>query len=319
MLFLFLGNHCFFHPVFDTKITLSTGVQGSLDPFRESSSVILDNDTLIASGGLVSNEPVLNFLKCEFNTKNCSYLRNPKNNLNGVYKKVGDDAQPSARYAHKMILLSNQIIVLFGGFGLDATHNTVLGILNDLWLYNISSDKWYWKHGNESSLPNVGVYSADGRGYPYGRQKFGFTAINNDSIFLFGGLRENKNHINDFWRYDYMSNQWFWISGNGNTSDFNTNDTHPGPRFGHSMIKLVNNSLLVFGGSYYNNSIESYLNDLWMYNPQLNIWKNIKNKVASYKSDGTGYPFPRSDFGFVPLKNDSIILFGGYGNDSIIL
>ena len=70
-------------------------------------------------------------------------------------------------------------------------HTDVIGSLNDLWRYNISSQQWTWISGSNTVLV-AGVYGTKGvpsnNNYPGGRYSHSMTINPNlGCIFVFGG------------------------------------------------------------------------------------------------------------------------------------
>ncbi len=118
---------------------------------------------------------------------------------------------------------------LFGGQGLDVTSN--LGLLNDLWEFNPSTNEWAWMGGSNTvpvtvppsifNAPN-GVYGTLGTPAP-GNTPGGraFATSWTDSagrLWLFGGEGVDRSQtytaiLNDLWQYDPATAEWAWMSG----------------------------------------------------------------------------------------------------------
>lgn len=95
---------------------------------------------------------------------------------------------------------------------------------------------------------------------------------------------------------------WFEIKCN--------EDTLPPPRYGHTLVLIPNEFLLLCGGR----SENGYLNDLYLFDLISNTWKKTKTKI------------PKRCLHSAILTEDgeSIIIFGGHNadiflNDTILL
>jgi len=71
-------------------------------------------------------------------------------------------------------------------------------MLNDVWRYEIATNKWFFVKGNASIDP-IGEYSTDASGYPGGRMLPRIASLSNDSFFLFGGSNSPFQIFNDIW------------------------------------------------------------------------------------------------------------------------
>lgn len=125
----------------------------------------------------------------------------------GVYGTQGVPSSTNVPGVHASSLSwidSENTLWLFGGTGLDGstqfgtlslnnllkcTH-LCLGILNDLWKYNISSNQWTWMSGSSSirqrgSYGNQGIPSDSTK--PGSRTSSVSWVDSNDTLWLFGG------------------------------------------------------------------------------------------------------------------------------------
>jgi len=236
-------------------------------------------------------------------------------NITGDFSKTGS-GYPGSRYSASMITLSNDSLIIFGGFSYTDTYQ---GTLDDLWSFDPNMNKWYFLNGHVL-VDYAANYSTLGEGYPGGRQYSGLVVLPNDSLILFGGYSQQAFYLNDIWRYDLLANQWFFMNGNQTKNaggDYSTSGNgYPGSRYGLSLIKLLNDSLILFGG--YNGL---YLNDVWRYDLETNEWYFVNgnqttNSGGFYSRLGNGYPGARFTHSMSLLSNNSIFLFAGYGYSS---
>ncbi|MES2678802.1 MAG: kelch repeat-containing protein [Bacteroidota bacterium] len=98
-------------------------------------------------------------------------------------------------------------LFLFGGMGYDGS--SVLDFLNDLWLYNITSNQWTWLKGSNSTS-QIGTYGTQGvpaTGNVAGSRVAGCSwTDNSNNLWLFGGFGYDNgssmapDDINDLWK-----------------------------------------------------------------------------------------------------------------------
>lgn len=154
----------------------------------------------------------------------------------GVQGEPSVNYKPGSRQLHSMALDTvHQRIYIFAGVGFAKTN---LGgsayLLNDLWVYNLSSMEWTWLKGSDS----IGANSFYGtKGVPDSRNqpfvRYGHSMIvdsKNQVFYVFGGMHiargkcavESKcqddsscvsGFFNDLWSFDMINNIWTWISG----------------------------------------------------------------------------------------------------------
>jgi len=193
---------------------------------------------------------------------------------------------------------------MFGGQGYDSTGN--IGLLNDLWKYNIAGRTWTLVLPAATVTFNVnGAYGTQGtaaaNNLPGGRQ----TAVlwaepSGTTIWLFGGFGLDSNGtnlgvgqigsvLNDLWKFDTGTGMWTWVSGSSTanqngvygtqaTSNVATNaaaSSVPGARWGSSGWVNPDGDLFLFGGFGYGSLATQptgFLNDVWEYDVASGQW-----------------------------------------------
>jgi Galactose oxidase, central domain len=205
---------------------------------------------------------------------------------------------------------SNTTVWVFGGQGLDSAGN--LGLLNDLWKYNIAGGTWTWMGPVGSTAgQNNGVYGTQGTAaatnVPGGRQQAKLWVDSVGNVWLFGGLgldsAGTRNPgalsglangtatpdgalLNDLWKYNTATGQWTWVTGGGATGLADQSGVYgtqqvpaagnvPGARWGSvGFIDPLNNIWLVDGWGYGSTTVKStgYLNDVWQYIQSTGQW-----------------------------------------------
>jgi len=203
---------------------------------------------------------------------------------------------------------NNGLLWLFGGYGYDS--QGLLGILNDLWSYNIATSEWTWVSGSKIRNQN-GVYGTQGvpdtANHPGSRWETNASWVSDDnSLWFFGGL-DAFDVWNDLWKYDLSTNEWTWMSGSNTCCQSDSYGTlgvpapgnHPGARWTFSKWRDSQNNFWMFGG--FMNTSFTFHNDLWKYDPSSNEWtwmsgSNIGNDEGTYTTtcDASSVDFPGS-------------------------
>ena len=132
---------------------------------------------------------------------------NTQNN-NGVYGTKGTGAttnKPGARYGQSAGTDQSGDIWIFGGQGEDANGNN--GVLNDIFLYTPSTNKWTWV-ADDNTRNNNGIYGTKGTGAttnkPGGRAYQSAWTDASDNLWVFAGLNQNTDDFNDLWKYNSL-------------------------------------------------------------------------------------------------------------------
>lgn len=177
-------------------------------------------------------------------------------------------------------------------FGGNGRSETGVGYLNDVWNYNIATNRWTWWKGSKTNNA-TGSYgtkniAATGNtpGARVGMASWKDTAGN---LWIFGGsgfaVSQSFASLNDLWKYDIQSGNWTWVSGDNidntagvyGTRGVPASTNKPGARTGSVGWIDSSNNLWLFGGAGFDAAGNySYLNDLWKYNIGTDTWTWIK-------------------------------------------
>ena len=188
---------------------------------------------------------------------------------------------------------------IFGGYGADAIGSQ--GLLNDLWMFDPSTNQWTWMDGS-NTLPLTGglsgVYGTLGTpaaGNIPGSRDFASTWTDGSgNLWLFGGSGYDAigapGPLNDLWEYTPSTNRWTWMSGSSTVNCVNgdvgcghagvygtlgtpaTGNT-PGSRWSSANWTDGSSNLWLIGGWGLDaNDHEYLLNDLWEFNPSTSEW-----------------------------------------------
>ncbi|MBX7051588.1 MAG: hypothetical protein K1X54_06105 [Flavobacteriales bacterium] len=227
---------------------------------------------------------------------------------------------------------------LFGGIG--KIYN-VQGHLNQLWNFDPLTLEWTWVSGGNQSNQNPvwgsqGVFDEDN--VPSSRASCAGWMDLIGNMYVYGGygIRNQDNTVNDqmndFWKYDPVSDQWAWINGsntNGTSSTYGTKGiesvtNHPGSRADMAYWTDDAGDLWFFGGhSEYNGF--GVRCDLWRLNTENHYWTYMHgsttvNGIGQYGPQGTAstlyYPGARNLLGCTKDIHGDFWLIGGIGKDN---
>ncbi|EFA75693.1 hypothetical protein PPL_10746 [Heterostelium album PN500] len=238
---------------------------------------------------------------------------------------------PPLRWGHSCSIFNDVSILVYGGSN-DTTTTNVSNTFSDLWLYNITNNKWTLlsngsdstiilnnsntTNNNTTNIKSSSTSTSSSSSFldndsndnstttpnnqtaidtvPISRA-FQAIASNETYLFMFGGLRNNSEVLDDLWVFDIENAQWKFINTTDNKS------SAPQGRFGHTAA-FIQDRFVVYGGF---NKYSIAMNDLWLFDPQTSTWS-----IAM----PTGNPKPR---GFHMMDSDSsdkdraIYIYGG--------
>jgi len=228
---------------------------------------------------------------------------------------------------------------LFGGAGYDSTGTEYE--LNDLWVYDPSTNMWTWVSGSNIGSA-LGTYGTQGvaatTNIPSARDSAAYWLDSNGNVWVFGGYGIYTNsspaELNDLWMYNPTANTWTWVGGSNTAGALGVYGTMgtaaasniPGAR--DTSAHWIDNSgnLWLFGGEgYITVGNVTPLNDLWMYNTKTNQWTWVNGSNAASASGvyGTALTAATSNTPGARIasahwvdKAGKLWLFGGYGIDS---
>ena len=208
---------------------------------------------------------------------------------------------------------------------------------NDLWKYNIATNKWTWMNG---AIPSIfttpGVYGTKGipnsSNCPGGRMIYSSWTDASGNLWLFGGkgydIGSTAGCLNDLWKYDITNNMWTWMSGsklinskgNYGTECFSATSNEPPARFENRACWTDScGNFWMFGGT---DDSSHVFNDLWHYSVASKNWSwvsgsKISNQTGIYGIKGLSAPanIPgcrMGSLGWIDLQGN-LWLFGGIG------
>lgn len=260
----------------------------------------------------------------------------PNRNTAGMYGSPGIGAVgnlPGGRQnAVVWFNASTGQVWLFGGYGYDS--GGTAGVLNDLWMYDPSTQAWTWEGGSDvASAP--GVYTSPGA--QPGARSTAFSWIDSTGrLWLFGGTNSNNtSYLNDLWYYDPVAKQWNFVSGstsagaNGTYGTAGTPGGIPGARYGVQTWQDSSGHFWLFGGTGFGatSTTPNVLNDLWELDPGSMQWTYISGSEEPGASGVYGtmgvpaagnVPGARGGGTVWTDTAGNVWLLGGFGYDSLV-
>ncbi|MDT3405490.1 N-acetylneuraminic acid mutarotase [Mucilaginibacter terrae] len=233
---------------------------------------------------------------------------------------------------------ANGDLWLFGGFGFTTPDK--IGYLNDLWKYSTATGLWTWVGGSDQ-INQYATYGGKGienaGNYPGSRRQSVTWVDNNGNFWLMGGagyaVTGTFGELNDLWKYNSLTNQWTWMSGNNviyskgvyGTKGVPSADNYPGGRADAVGWTDGQGNLWLMGGiAYLSNNNGGFANDLWKYNIATNQWTwmsggNIGGEISNYGTQGvpsaSNMPGSRYQASAWTDNNGNFWLMGGSGHN----
>jgi N-acetylneuraminic acid mutarotase len=175
--------------------------------------------------------------------------------LLNTWTKLKTKMTPHSRFGHTLVTDSSSgMLYLVGGYYRSSGINfVVINVFNDVHQYNIEKNEW-----KLMSLLNLDLIIP--------RRFHSCSYSEQLDLIIFGGLLAT----------DKCSNELFQINPTTQTcKELLPEGNIPRKRFKHSSF-LQENQLYIFGGCYLHHDNTVYLNDLFCYNFDSNLWKKIK-------------------------------------------
>jgi N-acetylneuraminic acid mutarotase len=211
--------------------------------------------------------------------------------------------------------------------------------------------EWTWISGSDSLL-QAGTYGTKGvpaaTNVPGARYGSAAWTDSTGNFWLFGGyglgstatekvknIEDLQDYLNDLWRYDPDTNTWIWMSGSDmilqagiyGTKGVPAAANVPGGRYGSVSWTDSNGDVWLFGGYGLDSTgTDNYLNDLWRYDPDTDIWtwmsgSDIAEQPGIYGTQGVpsadNVPGARYESVAWTDSTGDLWLFGGFGLDSV--
>ena len=206
---------------------------------------------------------------------------------------------------------ANNNLWLFGGF------DSIGGLLNDMWKYDISTNMWAWmkgaQHANDTGSHGImGVESPSNN--PSGRACYAHWKDSLGNFYIYAG-GDVHGLENDVWKFNPITNNWTWVAGP--RTPWDTGDFHyPCQWKGRPDARTENRTPAPFGCS---NNFIAYFTDVWMFNSDSLKWKMLReaNDTTHFGirrlPSPENFPPARSGSATWLDKNSNLWVFGGIG------
>ncbi len=151
------------------------------------------------------------------------------------------------------------------------------------------ANQWTFIKGD--SLPKqYGIYGTKGvpssANKPGSREEYVSLTDHNGNFWLFGGYgraASTSGYLNDLWKYNSLTNEWTWVSGDSiatplcirGTKGISSANNKPNGRFSATGWTDAANNLWIFGGES-NSGNYGHNNDLWKYSISNSEWTWVK-------------------------------------------
>ncbi len=267
-------------------------------------------------------------------------------NQTGVYGTLGVAALgniPGSRWGATSKVDASGTVWLFGGFGYDSAGT--LGLLNDLWNYNLTTGLWTWVSGSKT-VNQTGNYGTLGTpaatNVPGARQASMCFIDLSGNFWVFGGFdldsKGNPDALNDLWQF--KAGQWTWMSGANVVNQTGVYGVQgvaaatnvPGARWSSGAWTDKSGNFWIFAGEGYDSVGNGSLSDVWQYKGGQWTWVKGSASVSQggiygltpgpiiypYVGNGPGSRFaPGYWYVLDPSSNEVFFwMFGGEGFDS---
>lgn len=176
----------------------------------------------------------------------------------------------------------NPEIILFGG---EFYNGSKTKMFSDLLIYNTKRNSWTEVCSPAGPPPRASHQAA-------------LVTRAGGQLWIFGGEYTSPSesqfyHHKDLWCYHFSSKRWEKVVAPGG----------PSGRSGHKMV-AYKQFLIVFGGFHDNLRDCRYFNDLYAFDLDNRVWKQLECTGPT--------PSPRSAFQFLMAPDGRICLYGGY-------
>ena len=253
------------------------------------------------------------------------------NNATGVWGTLGVPAAanvPSPRQNAVSWIDSSGNYWMFGGDGLDSAGN--VGLLNDLWEYDSSTNQWAWMAGNSAMACSFNsVYQKNECVQPANNGALGqFAAANTPggrsgevtwtdsqgNFWLFGGSSYDSTgtggNFNDFWEFNISLKQWAWIGGASSIDCVNPGggfclgSESPQPQYGTLGVATTGNNP---GGRDQAVGWIDSNGDLWIYGGLNPIFTGPLNDFLADYDDVWKFSFSTSEWTWMAGNNSAAL------------
>ena len=137
---------------------------------------------------------------------------------------------------------------------------------------------------------------------PSARAGHSMVALSGTRVLVFGGVSGTSGVSDELWALNVPAPKWTLLDATSSGAP-----GRPSARYGHSMVALSGNRVLMFGGQ---GSGGSSNNELWALDVPAAEWTLLD--AASSGAPGQARPSARGGHSMVALSGTRVLVFGGY-------
>ncbi|ESP02320.1 hypothetical protein LOTGIDRAFT_172202 [Lottia gigantea] len=215
---------------------------------------------------------------------------------------------------------TNGDVWLFGGRGFSDLIRKKAFLLNDLWRYNIHTNKWTLVHPGSVSTTGGTVEFRDLK-CPSPRQLATSCGVTNTTLIIYGGQGKGDKSLGDTWVYFIPKQRWLLLDKSqiqsenetlvNTTSSTDAETLAPVPR-SDVVSWCLGERMVIFSGLDQNNHI---LHDMWILSLKTLKWKEIIYMTEMGKNQSLNI-LPRIGATSWVLKKKILYMFGGNTKNS---
>ncbi|MBA3660612.1 MAG: hypothetical protein H0W64_02695 [Gammaproteobacteria bacterium] len=192
-------------------------------------------------------------------------------------------ASPKPRAFSTLIAdANNNRILLFGGVHYGKSFSNLV-TFDDLWAYSPDQNTW-----TQIQPANEGPQGRGGAS----------VWLDNNLMYVFGGVKDFTHMLNDLWVYDLQNNTWTQLG------EDNSINAPTGRYTCYNDTKAWNGKLYLYGGEGIGKKGFSITNDTWQYDIKTKTWTDItpspENNVTPARVQGS-----------MAIIDNSLLLQGG--------
>lgn len=183
---------------------------------------------------------------------------------------------------------------MYGGIGFDDLPNETPRLLQDLWMFNVTSHQWKLV---EPKCDKALALSNHTR-FPSRRRQAAACGVTNLVFLIFGGIDNNRIALSDTWLYDIPISKWLPLSSHHKHHNVQMS-LHPSARYDMANWCL-DDQMIVFGG----HGQDTVLDDMWSFSFKTLEWSRLDSFLLQKTSQNNSQKlFPPTEGGAATWTN----------------
>ncbi|XP_074655365.1 uncharacterized protein LOC141908953 [Tubulanus polymorphus] len=222
-------------------------------------------------------------------------LRNQQSNIS----YLGSDNYPGSRSGNAYWSDGVRHAWIFGGLGFDDSIDAKIPkVLNDLWRYDMSTNRWDLLLEERRGWNHEGI-DRNLRDLPASRYNSAACGKRGDFLVLYGGRTIGDHVLGDTWLYFFSNSSWI-----------NLLDIQFAPAARSEMaLWCLDDQMVIFSGV---DEHFAFLNDVWVFDFSKLFWREIEvDRGTDDDSRNHRNPLPRNGAVTWVTNNRTMFMFGG--------